>query len=134
MRSPVARSTLRAIAETAIPAGRFIPAAGEATAAKVEQLVDRLPWPVGVGMTGLLHAVDAAAWLGVMVPAGTPRPIVERLSKAVDAVMQAPDTRERLNTAGLEVEYRPTSAFGSYLKDQQARFAAIIKKNNIQIE
>jgi tripartite-type tricarboxylate transporter receptor subunit TctC len=81
-----------------------------------------------------LPGFDAAAWLGVMVPAGTPRPIIERLSKAVDAVMQAPDTRERINSAGLEVEYRPTSAFGSYLKDQQARFAAIIKKNNIQIE
>ncbi|HEY4240417.1 MAG TPA: GMC family oxidoreductase [Kofleriaceae bacterium] len=58
------RETLVAIAEAAIPAGRFIPAAGEAAAAKVEQLVDGLPWPVGIGMTGLLRSVDAAAWLG----------------------------------------------------------------------
>jgi choline dehydrogenase-like flavoprotein len=58
------RDTLIAIAETAIPAGRFMPAAGEATVAKVEQVVDRLPWPVGAGVTGVLRAIEAAAWLG----------------------------------------------------------------------
>jgi tripartite-type tricarboxylate transporter receptor subunit TctC len=52
----------------------------------------------------------------------------------VDTAMQAADTRERLNAAGLEVVYRPTSEFGGYLKDQRSRFAAIIKKNNIHID
>ena len=81
-----------------------------------------------------LPRFDAAAWIGVMVPAGTPRAVVDRLSKAIDAAMQAPDTREKINAAGLEVDYRPTSAFGGYLNDQRTRFADIIKKNNIQIE
>ena len=69
-----------------------------------------------------------------MVPSGTPKPVVDRLSRAVDTAMQAADTRERLNAAGLEVDYRPTSEFGGYLKDQRARFADIIRKNNIRIE
>jgi tripartite-type tricarboxylate transporter receptor subunit TctC len=81
-----------------------------------------------------LPGFDAAAWIGVMVPAGTPKAIVERLSKAVDTAMQMPDTRERLNAAGLEVDYRKTEDFGGYLKGQRARFAEIIKKNNIKIE
>jgi tripartite-type tricarboxylate transporter receptor subunit TctC len=81
-----------------------------------------------------LPGFDAAAWIGVMVPTGTPRPVVDRLSKAVDTAMQAPDTRERLNAAGLEVDYRPTSEFGGYLKDQRARFAEIIRKNNIRLD
>lgn len=81
-----------------------------------------------------LRGFDAAAWIGVMVPAGTPRAVVDRLSKAVDAAMQATDTREKINAVGLEVDYRPTSAFGGYLNDQRTRFAEIIRKNNIQIE
>jgi choline dehydrogenase-like flavoprotein len=58
------RETLTAVAETAIPAGRFIPAAGEATVAKVERFLDRLPSPLQTGMSGLLRAVETAAWLG----------------------------------------------------------------------
>jgi tripartite-type tricarboxylate transporter receptor subunit TctC len=81
-----------------------------------------------------LPGFDAAAWIGVMVPSGTPKGLVDRLSKAVDSAMQTADTRERLNAAGLEVDYRPTSQFGGYLADQRKRFAEIIKKNNIRID
>jgi tripartite-type tricarboxylate transporter receptor subunit TctC len=81
-----------------------------------------------------LPGFDAAAWIGVMVPSGTPKAVVDRLSKGVDVAMQAADTRERLNAAGLEVDYRPTSQFGGFLADQRKRFADIIKKNNIHID
>jgi tripartite-type tricarboxylate transporter receptor subunit TctC len=81
-----------------------------------------------------LPGFDAAAWIGVMVPAGTPKAVIDRLSKAVDTAMQTAETRERLNAAGLEVDYRATSVFGGYLQDQRARFADIIKKNNIRID
>lgn len=81
-----------------------------------------------------LPGFDASAWIGVMVPAGTPKSVIDRLSKAIDTAMQSTDTRERINAAGLEVAYRRTDEFGGYLKDQRARFAEIIKKNNIRIE
>ena len=42
--------------------------------------------------------------------------------------------RERIEAAGLEVDYRRAEAFGPYLQEQRARFAEIIKKNNIRIE
>ena len=58
------RETLIAVAETALPAGRFIPAAGAATVAKVEHFVDTLPGPLRSGLGGLLRAVEASAWLG----------------------------------------------------------------------
>jgi tripartite-type tricarboxylate transporter receptor subunit TctC len=81
-----------------------------------------------------LPGFDAAAWIGVMVPSGTPKALVDRLAKAIDTAMQTADTRERLNLAGLEVDYRPTREFGGYLADQRKRFADIIKKNNIRID
>jgi tripartite-type tricarboxylate transporter receptor subunit TctC len=88
------------------------------------------PLATGANLPGF----DAAAWIGVMVPAGTPKPIVERLAVAVDKAMQAHDTRERIEAAGLEVDYRRTEVFAPYLREQRARFAEIIKKNNIRID
>jgi tripartite-type tricarboxylate transporter receptor subunit TctC len=81
-----------------------------------------------------LPGFDASAWIGVMVPVGTPKPVVERLARALDKGMQGADMRERLATAGLEVDYRPPGEFARYLKEQKVRFAEIIKKNNIRIE
>ncbi|MEO6773630.1 MAG: GMC family oxidoreductase N-terminal domain-containing protein [Kofleriaceae bacterium] len=60
--------TLLAIAETAIPAGRYIPAAGEATVAKVEHFLERLPGAVQTGIHALIRAVDATAWLKHRAP------------------------------------------------------------------
>ena len=57
------RATLVAIAETALPAGRFIPAAGPAVVDKVERFIGQLPAPMARGLAGLLRGLDAAAWL-----------------------------------------------------------------------
>ena len=81
-----------------------------------------------------LPGFDAAAWIGVMVPSGTPKAIVERLTVAIDKAMQAAETRERIQAAGLEVDYRRTGEFTRYLQEQRARFAEIIKKHNIRID
>ncbi len=56
-------ATLLAIAEAAIPAGRFLPGAGEATVAKVERFLAGLPSPVATGIHALVRAIDASAWL-----------------------------------------------------------------------
>jgi choline dehydrogenase-like flavoprotein len=58
------RETLTAIATTALPAGRLIPAANEATVAKVEDFVDKLPGALQVGIGGLLGGLDAASYFG----------------------------------------------------------------------
>lgn len=81
-----------------------------------------------------LPGFDIGAWLGVMVPAGTPKPIVDRIASAVETAMQSGDVRERIASVGLEVEYRRTEEFTRYLKEQQARFADIIKRGNIKLE
>jgi tripartite-type tricarboxylate transporter receptor subunit TctC len=81
-----------------------------------------------------LPGFDVAAWIGIMVPSGTPKPIVDRLSAAVDKAMTYPDTGEKLNASGLELNYRRPDEFARYLREQRERFADIIKKNNIRIE
>ena len=77
---------------------------------------------------------DVAAWIGVMVPTGTPKPIIARLATEVDKAMKGNEARDRLVAAGVEVDYRPTDNFAQYLKTQKTRFADVIKKGNIKIE
>ncbi len=81
-----------------------------------------------------LPGFDVGAWLGVMVPTGTPKPIVDRISASVETAMQSAEVRERIAAVGVEVDYRRTEEFTRYLKEQQARFADIIRKGNIKIE
>ncbi|HEY0481538.1 MAG TPA: GMC family oxidoreductase [Kofleriaceae bacterium] len=59
---------LVAVAEAALPAGEFIPAAGEATVAKVEQFLGELPVSVRRAVNALLRGLDAAAWLAQRRP------------------------------------------------------------------
>jgi tripartite-type tricarboxylate transporter receptor subunit TctC len=81
-----------------------------------------------------LPGFDVGAWIGIMVATGTPKAVVDRLSAAMATVMQAPDVRERLVGVGLEVDYAPADEFGRYLKEQQTRFAEIIKSGNIKVD
>jgi len=77
---------------------------------------------------------NLSAWIGVMVAAGTPKPVIDRLSAAMQIVMQAPDVRERLNTVGLDVDYANAEDFARDLRDQKARFSDTIKRAAIKIE
>ena len=77
---------------------------------------------------------DVGAWLGLMVPAGTPRDIVNRLSSEADKSLQTADTREKLSLIGLEIISRGPDEFAAYLKGESARFAAIIKNGNIKVD
>ena len=57
------RQTLLAVAETALPAGRYLPAANADTVDKVERFVAKLPSQLSFGLKGLLRALDATSWL-----------------------------------------------------------------------
>ena len=62
--SPSLHETLVAVAEAALPAGRFIPAASRQTVEKVLGFVGTLPNPLQTGLAGLLRGIDAQSWLG----------------------------------------------------------------------
>ncbi len=95
--------------------------------------------PLAPGVEPLAEAANIpgynlSAWIGVMVAAGTPKPVIDRLSAAMQTVMQAPDVRERLNTVGLDVDYANAEDFARDLRDQKARFTETIKRAGIKIE
>ena len=87
-----------------------------------------------IAITANLPGFDAAAWIGVMVTAGTPKAIVDKLAAAAETAMQSPEVLEKLLNIGVEVDYRRPAEFTRYLKDQQMRYAEIIRKGGIKIE
>ena len=95
-----------------------------ALAPGIEPLADSLNLP----------GFDVGAWIGIMLPAGTPANVVERLSIAMNSIMQMPDVRERLTGVGLEIDYRAGESFARHLKVQQTRFSEIIKAGNIKLD
>jgi tripartite-type tricarboxylate transporter receptor subunit TctC len=77
---------------------------------------------------------EFAAWIGVMVAAGTPKPLVDKITGAVDKVLQTQDARDRLGSVGLDVNYHRADQMGAYLQKQSAQVADIIKRANIRVE
>jgi tripartite-type tricarboxylate transporter receptor subunit TctC len=74
-----------------------------------------------------LPGYEASIWLGVMAPAQTPAPIVERLNAEINRVMSLPATREAQLRAGAEVNPMTTAAFGDFLREDITRQAEGIR-------
>jgi len=81
-----------------------------------------------------LPGFDVGAWLGLMVPTGTPREIIARLATEANKALQTAEVRDRLALIGIEMISKGPDEFAVYLKGESARFAAIIKEGNIKID
>ncbi|CAB3730640.1 hypothetical protein LMG3458_04808 [Achromobacter deleyi] len=77
---------------------------------------------------------DFETWFGIVLPRGTPAPIVERLSKEIQAVMAQPDTRAKLQDLGFDATYQDPAAFRSKVTAELDRNVAIIKAAGIRPE
>ena len=70
-------------------------------------------------------------WFGVVVPAGTPEPIVNRISKALAAALANADVREKLDLAGCEPMSASRAQFADIIKSDVALWAKVVKEAGI---
>jgi tripartite-type tricarboxylate transporter receptor subunit TctC len=70
---------------------------------------------------------------GVMVPAGTPPELVERIGKAIEKQMDQPEMRKTLSQLGFTAQPRGPAEFKKYLAGEVARWAKTIQQANIQV-
>ena len=74
-------------------------------------------------------------WYGVLVPAGAPRLVIERLHLEIAKAVMQPDARARFEGAGLESRSsRSAQEFGAFVENDVARWAKVIKQANIRLE
>jgi tripartite-type tricarboxylate transporter receptor subunit TctC len=79
--------------------------------------------------------LTVATWFGLLVPAGTPKPIVERINAEVMKALQAPDIREKFAKAGIEsVKPHGPEGFATLLQNDIARWGKVIREAGIKVE
>jgi tripartite-type tricarboxylate transporter receptor subunit TctC len=120
-----------ATAASAIPqikAGRIKGIA--VTTLKRSALMPDLPTLSEAGLAGF----DANNWYGLVVPAKTPRAIVELLNAEVSKVLHMPDVKAALFTQGLDAAPGTPEQFGAYMKSERAKWAKVIRESGAKPE
>jgi tripartite-type tricarboxylate transporter receptor subunit TctC len=79
-----------------------------------------------------LPAYEASAWNGIAAPAKTPRPIIERLNKEVNAALAAPEVRQRLHGLGVEAQGSTPGEFRAFLVNEIEKWREVIERAKIE--
>jgi tripartite-type tricarboxylate transporter receptor subunit TctC len=100
------------------------------TTAKRSALVPDLPTVAEAGLKGF----EANNWNAFLVPAKTPRPIINRLNKELSAALLAPDIKDFLFKQGLDAAPGTPEALAKYMRSEYAKWAKVIKAAGIKTE
>jgi tripartite-type tricarboxylate transporter receptor subunit TctC len=81
-----------------------------------------------------LPGFEATSWHGVFAPARTPRPIVDQLSGAIQALIRDPKTVARMREIGAIGVGSTPAEFAAHIAAETARWAPVIEKAGIKVE
>ena len=90
---------------------------------KRSALAPELPTIAEAGVPGFGYE----SWFGVVVPARTPRPVIDRLHEGLAAVLAQPDTRERLAAQGYEVISTTPAQMAAKIREDTKQWAKVIR-------
>ena len=79
-----------------------------------------------------LAGYEAVQWFGLLVPAGTPRPIIERLYRETLNAINTPDMKERLISEGLEPVGSKPDEFAAYIQAELLKWGKVIQAAGIK--
>ena len=77
---------------------------------------------------------DLKIWYGLLAPAATPKPIIEKLNAEIAKILALPDIREKLSSQGMDPFISTPEQFAALVKSDFAKYAKIIKASNIKLE
>jgi tripartite-type tricarboxylate transporter receptor subunit TctC len=81
-----------------------------------------------------LPGFQSIFWQGMVVPAGTPRPIVDKLQKAIAKVAADPEVIERFKQQGVEIRSSTPAEFKEFYDKEEKRWVTLIKEQGIKAE
>ena len=76
---------------------------------------------------------ESLSWSGIAVPAGTPRAVIERLNKDLNAVLGTPEMRQKLGEQGAESIGGPPEAFATHIRAEREKWSKVIRSANIVV-
>lgn len=77
--------------------------------------------------------VEADAWMGLIAPGGTPKPLVDAISKEIVAIIELPDVRQKLATQFMEPVGSTPEEFRTLIDNEIARWAPVIKAADVKV-
>ena len=77
---------------------------------------------------------EVNAWSGIIAPAGLPRPILDKLNKAINAAIVAPETKERFTQLGSEGGGGTPEDFAELIRVDSAKWADVIRRSGAKID
>jgi tripartite-type tricarboxylate transporter receptor subunit TctC len=92
--------------------------------------VPEVPTFIESGLEGMV----VNTWVGILAPAKTPRPIVDRLQREIAAVLKEPDVRERYAVLGIDPVGNTPDEYGAQIRADLALWGPIVKRAGIRIE
>ena len=87
---------------------------------------------VGTVAEAGLPGFEATAWIGMVMPAGTPREIVARLNGEIAAILNRPEIKARFNNDGSDVIASTPEAFGAHINSELQKWSKVIKDAGIK--
>ncbi|HTM61048.1 MAG TPA: tripartite tricarboxylate transporter substrate binding protein [Burkholderiales bacterium] len=77
---------------------------------------------------------ESGIWLGFMAPAGTPRPVLERLNAEINKVINAPEVKEAWNKQGAIPMGMSIDAFDKFLREEIVKWAKVVKASGAKVD
>jgi tripartite-type tricarboxylate transporter receptor subunit TctC len=77
---------------------------------------------------------DVSSWVGILVPAKTPRTIVERLQKEIATAVRGPQVRERYAVLGIEPVGNTAAEFTEQIRADLARWEKVVRAANLRVD
>lgn len=82
----------------------------------------------------LYPGYDVSSWYGLLAPAGTPEPIVQKLNADIAKVLAQKDVMDRFETLGVEPLGGTPQQFAATIKADTAKWGKVVKDSGIQVE
>jgi len=81
-----------------------------------------------------LPEFEAVFWQGMVVPAGTPKPIIDKLEKAIAKIAADPEMIERFKLQGVDIRSSTPAEFKEFFNKEEKRWVTLIKEQGIKAE
>jgi tripartite-type tricarboxylate transporter receptor subunit TctC len=85
-------------------------------------------------MVETIPGFELVTWHGVMMSPATPRPLVERINRELNAVLQQPDVRERFANSGLQITGGTPEEFAAILRRDYDKYGAALRAAGVKPE
>ena len=94
---------------------------------------DQLPDVPTVAETAV-PGFEMGAWQGVVVPAGTPEPVIEKLNAEIRRALQSPEMQKQLKAQGAQALGSTPQEYAAYIKSEISRWGEVVKAANVKLD